>query len=323
MQGQKPSENSAEIEVYVGLDVCKDWLDVHLHPLGRALRLPNAAQGLKTLRRRLAGLRVASIVIEATGKFHRLAHRTLHQQGFRVAVVNPLRSRLFAQAIGQLAKTDRIDAKMLALMGQLLEPRASAPVPETLEALQELLGARAAALKERTALGNRRGASKVAFLRAEIGRRLKALAGSIERLDDEIERRLAADPGLKRRHDILVTIPGVGRAAAMALVIGLPELGACSGKAAALLAGLAPLACDSGDKAGQRQIQGGRACVRTGLYMAALTASRHNPQLSEDYRRLVNAGKKAKVALTAIMRKIVVLANALVKENRPWSPISP
>jgi transposase len=321
MQGQKSPERSAEPGVYVGVDVCKDWLDVYLHPVGQKLRVANTPQGLKALKRRLAELPVALVVMEATGKFHRQAHRTLHAAGLAVAVVNPLRARLFAEAVGQLAKTDRLDARVLALMGQALEPSALAPAPEALEALQELARARAVAKADQTALSNRRGASQTAFLKAELGRRLKVLAAHIERLDAEIERRIGADAALKRRYDILLTIPGVGPVAAVALVIGLPELGACSGKAAALLAGLAPLACDSGAKAGERHIRGGRAFVRTGLYLAALAAARFNPQLRDDYKRLRDAGKKAKVAIAAIMRKLVVLANVLIKEDRPWRPI--
>jgi transposase len=321
MQGQKSPERSAEPGVYVGVDVCKDWLDVYLHPIGQKLRVANTPEGLKALKRRIADLPVELIVMEATGKFHRQAHRTLHAAGLAVAVVNPLRARLFAEAVGQLAKTDRLDARVLALMGQALEPSALAPAPEALEALQELARARAAAIADQTALSHRRGASQTAFLKAELGRRLKVLAAHIERLDAEIERRVGADAALKRRYDIVLTIPGVGPVAAVALVIGLPELGACSGKAAALLAGLAPLACDSGEKAGERHIRGGRAFVRTGLYLAALAAARCNPQLSDDYKRLRDAGKKAKVAIAAIMRKLVVLANVLIKEDRPWRPI--
>jgi len=321
MQGQKSPERSAEPGVYVGVDVCKDWLDVYLHPIGQKFRAANTPEGLKALKRRIADLPVELIVMEATGKFHRQAHRTLHAAGLAVAVVNPLRARLFAEAVGQLAKTDRLDARVLALMGQTLEPSALAPAPEALEALQELARARASAKAEQTALSNRRGASRTAFLKAELGRRLKVLAAHIERLDAEIERRVGADAALKRRYDIVLTIPGVGPVAAVALVIGLPELGACSGKAAALLAGLAPLACDSGEKAGERHIRGGRAFVRTGLYLAALAAARCNPQLSDDYKRLRDAGKKAKVAIAAIMRKLVVLANVLIKEDRPWRPI--
>jgi transposase len=321
MQGRKSPERSAQPGVYVGVDVCKDWLDVYLHPIGQAFRVSNAPQGLKALKRRIADLPVELIVMEATGKFHRQAHRTLHAAGFAVAVVDPLRARLFAEAVGQLAKTDRLDARVLALMGQTLEPSALAPAPEALEALQELARARAAAKAEETALSNRRGASQTAFLKAELGRRLKGLAGHIERLEAEIERRIGADAALERRYDIVVTIPGVGPVAAVALVIGLPEPGTGSAKAAALLAGLAPLACDNSAKAGERHIWGGRAFVRTGLYLAAVAAARCNPQLRDDHNRLTDAGKKAKVATTAIMRKLVVLANTLIKEDRPWQPI--
>jgi transposase len=321
MQGQKSPERSAETGVYVGIDVCKDALDVHLHPLGQKWRVPNTPEGLRTLKRRLTPLSVTLIVMEATAKFHRQAHRSLHAAGFAVAIVNPLRARLFAEAAGQLAKTDSIDARMLALMGQTLDPAARAPTPQALEELQELVRARAAAIADQTAVSNQRGACQTSFLRAELARRLVTLAKYVERLDLEIRRRLDADPGLKRRYDILITVPGVGPAAAIALIVGLPELGECSSKAAVLLAGLAPIACDSGAKTGERHIAGGRAFVRTGLYMAAVAAARHNPQLREDYERLINAGKKAKVALTAIMRKLVVLANVLIKEDREWKPI--
>ena len=225
MQGRNSPERSAQPGVYVGVDVCKDWLDVYLHPVGQKFRVSNAPEGLKALKRRLAELSVERIVMEATGKFHRQAHRTLHASGFAVAVVNPLRARLFAEAVGRLATTDRLDARVLALMGQTLEPSAPAPAPEALEALQELARARAAAKAEETALSNRRGASQTAFLKAELGRRLKTLASHIERLDAEIEGRIDAEPALKRRYDILITIPGVGPVAAVALVIGLPELG--------------------------------------------------------------------------------------------------
>ena len=218
MQGQKSPERSTQPGVYVGVDVCKDWLDVYLHPSGQAFRVSNRSKGLKALKRRIGALPVEMIVMEATGKFHRQAHRTLHAAGFAVAVVNPLRARLFAEATGQLAKTDRLDARVLALMGQTLEPSALAPAPEALEALQELARARAAAIADQTALSNQRGVSQTAFLKAELSRRLKVLAGHIERLEAEIERRIGAEPALKRRYDILISIPGVGPVAAVALV---------------------------------------------------------------------------------------------------------
>jgi transposase len=321
MQGKALPEQNAETRVYVGIDVCKDWLDVYLYPVGQKFRVANAPEGLKALKRRIAGMPVALIVMEATAKYHRQAHRTLHAAGFAVAIVNPLRSRLFAQAIGQLAKTDRLDARVLALMAESLEPRAAAPAPADIEAMQEIVHAREAAIADQTALCNQRLASQTAFLKAELARRLKTIALSIARLEAEIDRRLRANPALKRRYDILISIPGVGPVAAIALVVGLPELGACSGKAASLLVGLAPLACESGEKAGERHIKGGRGHVRKSLYFAALTAARFNPQLSTVYKRLKAAGKKPKVAITAIMRKLVVLANVLIHEDRMWTPI--
>ena len=232
MQGKALPERSAEMRVYVGVDVCKDWLDVYLHPIGQTFRVANAPEGLKSLKRQIAGTPVALIVMEATAKYHRLAHRSLHAAGLAVAIVNPLRSRLFAEAIGQLAKTDRLDARVLAIMAESLEPKAAAPAPEDLEALQEIVRARSAAIADQTALSNQRLASQTAFLKAELGRRLKTLAASIARLDAEIDRRLRADPALRRRYDILVSIPGIGPVAAVAIIVGLPELGACSGKAA-------------------------------------------------------------------------------------------
>jgi transposase len=321
MQGKALPERSAETRVYVGIDVCKDWLDVYLHPLGQTFRVANAPEGLKSLKRQIAGTPVALIVMEATAKYHRLPHRSLHAAGLAVAIVNPLRSRLFAEAIGQLAKTDRLNARVLAMMAESLEPKATAPTPEDLEAMQEIVRARQAAVADQTALSNQRLASQTAFLKAELSRRLKTLAASIARLDVEINRRLQADPALRRRYDILISIPGIGPVAAIAIIAGLPELGACSGKAASLLAGLAPLACESGEKAGDRRIKGGRGHVRKGLYFAALTAARFNPQLAAVYKRLRAAGKKPKVAITAIMRKLVVLANVLIRQDRPWTPI--
>lgn len=318
MQGKVLLEARSAHPVYAGIDVCKDHLDVYLHPLTHRWRVANDRDGVRRLKRLLAGHDVALIVMEATAKYHRLAHRSLSQGGFAVAVVNPLRSRLFAEAIGTRAKTDRVDAKMLAILGDALGPQAMPPVPEAIEALQELVHARNAATAERTALANRLAASQTAFLRAEIRRRLKSLDGHIERLAAEIAARIAADPALARRYAILVSIPGVGSGVAANLLVDLAELGFLDRHAIACLAGVAPFADDSGEAAGQRHIKGGRANPRRALYWAALSAARHNPDLSAFYKRLVESGKKPKLALTAVMRKLVVLANTLLKENRLW-----
>jgi len=323
MQGKKLPEPSAKAKVYLGIDVCKAWLDVYFHPLGQRLRVANSREGLKQLRRELGGGYAVLAVIEATAKYHRLAHRTLHAWGLAVAVVNPLRSRLFAEASGTLAKTDRIDARMLALFGESLAPATTLPLPERVEELQELVRARQAATAEATALTNRHGASQVSFLKRQLASLLTKLKAHIARLDEEIERRLAEDGALARRYQILKSIPGIGPVAASSLAVGLTELGLSSNKSIATLVGLAPVACDSGDKTGQRRIRGGRAHLRIPLYMAALAATRCNPELAPFYKRLRDNGKAAKLALTAVMRKLVVLANTLVREDRLWQPSRP
>jgi len=322
MQGKVSPEQIAS-PVYVGIDVCKARLDVYLHPMGRKLQVPNCPQGLKLLKRELKPLSVVRIVMEATGKYHRQAHRTLAANGFEVAIVNPLRSRRFAQAVGELAKTDSIDARLLAILAESLAPKSTPPASQTLEELQELVHARNAVTAEAAALANRCGTAHTAFLKAELKRRQKAVATHIAKLEAEILRRIENDVVLARKYELLRSIPGIGVVAAITLLVDLAELGYCSAKAVALLAGLAPLADDSGHRVGERYIQGGRFHVRTALYMAAVTASRVNPDLAAFYKRLRAKGKKAKVALTAVMRKLVILANTLITENRTWLPTAP
>ena len=321
MQGKVSPERSAMTPVYVGIDVCKDRLDVYIHPVGLRLEFANSPEGIKRLKRSLKLHQVALVVMEATGKFHRAAHRSLHAAGFAVAVVNPLRSRLFAEAAGALAKTDRVDCRMLAILGESLEPDAAAPPSALMESLQDLVRCREAASYARTALLNQLGATTVRPAVAEINRQLRAAETAIENLGAEIERQIAADPFVTRRMAILTSIPGVGIATAIALIVGLAEIGSLSAKEAAMLVGLAPIACDSGQSSGPRHIKGGRAHVRRALYMAALSAARFNPALRAFHDRLIKKGKLAKVALTAVMRKLLVLANTLVRENRKWEPL--
>ncbi len=317
MQGKVSPEPNAT-QVYVGVDVCKERLDVYLHPVGKTVSVNNDPNGIKRLKRLLKPHDVALVVMEATGKLHRLAHRSLSASGFRVAVVNPLRSRLFAEAIGMLAKTDRVDARMLAILGDTLDPAVTEPPSELLEGLQELVRGRQAASDERTALLNRRGGSKTKCLIRELNRQLRALETSLSHLDAEIQRLIQSDPCLARRFEILVSIPGVGEVIAAAIVAELREIGTLSAKETGMLAGLAPIACDTGDTIGARHIRGGRAHLRNSLYMGALNASRFNPALKQFHDRLVAKGKVAKVALTAVMRKLLVLANTLVREDRLW-----
>ena len=323
MQGKIMSEHGAMGAVYVGVDVCKERLDVHMHPTGHSLSVANSRDGIRHLRRALDRAEVALVVMEATGKFHRQVQRTLSQAEVPVAVVNPARARLFAEARGTLAKTDRIDARMLAIMGQALDPQARPPAPARIEALQELVRARSAAVRDLTGLKNRRSAAQTPYLRAELRRQIGNLERSVARLTAEVERRIADDPALQRRHRILLSIPGIGPAVAAVLLADCAELGTLSAKTAAALAGLAPIARDSGHTRGQRHIRGGRRSIRNALYMAALSAARANPDLKAVFLRLRANGKKPKVALTAVMRKLIILANTLINQDRMWNTNAP
>ena len=320
MQGKMTSEAGAVTTVYAGIDVCKARLDVYLHPIGRSFRVPNSKEGCKRLAPELTGVAAGLIVMEATGKLHRLCHRELSGAGFAVAIVNPYRSRKLADAFGQLAKTDAIDARMLALYGEAIGPKAT-PVPaKTLAEMQELVLARQAAKAGETALKNQHGAAESPALKRLLKAQLDAQARLIEGLKAAIDALLSKDAGLKRRYEICASIKGIGPIVAVTLVACLSELGVLSGGQIALLAGVAPINCDSGEMRGQRHIKGGRAPVRSALYMAAVSAIRCNPDLKAFNSRLRAAGKAPKVALTAVMRKLVLLANTLIHEDRFWTP---
>ena len=313
------AKEQATLSVYVGIDVCKERLDIHLHPLGVRLAVANDAGGWRRLKRVLAEHKIVRVVMEATSRYHRAAHRSLHAAGLAVAIVNPLRARLFAEALGTLAKTDAVDARVLALMAERLDPIATLPPREAVEAVQELDRARTAAIAERVALGNRHAVALSAFLRAELARRLRSLDTHIARLDAALREAIEADPILARRHAILCSIPGIGAVTATALLANLDEIGTLSGKQAAALAGLAPVARDSGATQGHRHIRSGRPPLRRALYMAALAAARFNPALKDLRQRLRHKGKPNKLILVAVARKLLVLANTLVAKNRTWT----
>ena len=320
MQGKITSVGAGSA-VYVGIDVCKAWLDVHLHPTGQSFRVSNSKDGIP-------GLCAKSWRVPRWRwpSWRRRANCTglptfmLSTAGYPVAVVNPLRSRKFAEALGQLAKTDKIDARLLALYGACLSPKAT-PVPaRTLAELQELVLARQAAKADETALKNRHTAAESKVLRRVLQRQLNACAQAIEALDAAIEVLLESDAALKRRYGILTSIKGVGPVVAATLAACLSELGLLPAQKIAALAGVAPFNDNSGDGRGLRRIKGGRAHVRTALYMAAVSAARCNPDLKAFYSRLRAAGKAAKLALTAVMRKLAALANTLIREDRHWTP---
>ncbi len=323
MQGKVMSEHSASHQVGVGIDVCKEWLDVHILPAGTVLRVSNTKKGHKQLLSALKPLGVRIVVMEATGKYHRGVHQVLHDAGFAVAVVNPLRARLFAESLGALAKTDSVDARMLAVFGLMAQLAATPPLPEAIETLREIVRSREAAIAAKTALQNQLATAAVAGVKRQIERQIKSAKAAADALGALAVQAIEGEPALARRFAILVSIPGVGAVTACGLIANMPELGSLNAKQAGMLAGLAPVACDSGQRNGPRRIQGGRHAVRTGVYMAAQSAARFNPHLKRFYDRLLAAGKVKKLALTAVMRKLIVLANDLIKEDRLWSPESP
>jgi transposase len=323
MQGKELPKQEATGKSSVGVDVGKSFLDIHVLPSGQSLRLPNTQEGIRRLKRFLKGFDLGLVVLEATGKWHRAAHRSLCADGVPVAVVDPFKARMFAKASGILAKTDRLDAKLLARFAAVMSPAIRAPAPEALEELAELVTARSQAIEEQTALKNQLGETKGKFLTRQLKRRIERSCKDIAAIDAEILAGFRADPGLSARYDVLTSIPGFGFVTAATLITNLAELGSLNSKQAALLAGLAPIADDSGKRQGIRVIFGGRASVRRSLYLAAVSAARFNPSMKACYDHLIAKGKSAKLALIAVARKLVTLANTLVAQNRKWQPTSP
>ena len=323
MQDKVKSEQGAITAVYVGIDVCKERLDVYLHPVGKHFAVANDAGGWRKLKRELTGRMIERVVMEATSKYHRSAHRSLAAAGLAVAVVNPRRARLFAEATGALAKTDAIDARLLALMGERLDPATVQPLRDIVETVQELARARKAAVAERVAIAHRHDVASSAFLRRELARRIDIVDRHVSRLDAELARIIAADPVLARRYEILSSIPSIGTTIAVAIIASFDEIGQLNAKQAAALAGLAPFAHDSGARLGNRVIRAGRPDLRQALYMAALSAGRCNPDLKIFRQRLRDNAKPPKLAIIAVARKLLVLANTLVADDRTWSPKAP
>ncbi len=305
-----------QVPQIVGVDISKATLDVYVHPAGISRQFANTAKGHKALIAWLAPWSIERIAYEATGTYHRKLEQAL--AGMPCVSLNPERARRFAQATGTLAKTDRIDASLLARMAATLHPPVRPARSQQQMQLVELINARDGLVRDRTALKNREKNLTIALLRHQCQQRLQQIARHIEALDAEIAAGIAADPGLARRHHILTSIAGLGTLTAHQLIATMPELGTLNNKEAASLAGLAPVARQSGQWKGKSFIRGGRANVRQALYMPALVAARFNHDLKAKYRQLIATGKPAKVAITAIMRKLIVIANALLKADRCW-----
>lgn len=308
---------------FLGIDVSRDYLDIFIHPLNKKHRCSNDKSGIRKLIRCCAGFEVQLIALEATGKYHRLAHQMLHEAGFNVAVVNPYRSRKFADALGQLAKTDTIDAEVLARFAELINPPVTLPPSEHQKALRELNVARRQVLDEVGILGRQLLTTDHSLSARQIKARIKMCERHQGVLEKEIRQLIETRQELKHRFDILTSIPGVGVVTATTLLTDLDELGQVNCREIAALAGLAPMNRDSGARRGVRTIRGGRQHVRNMLYMCAVCLSRMKGLMGNFYRKLVEQGKNKKVALIAVARKLVILANTLIAENRPWQLTPP
>ena len=308
----------AQAESFVGVDISARWLDVHLLPQVERARFSRDRRGIAALVGWLATKGRLLVVVEATGGLERGLRAALAPAGIALAVVNSRQARDLARAAGLLAKTDRLDAYALALYGERLRPAprpAPAPADQALAALV-LRRRQLAQLIE--AERNRVRRAEEPMVLASIEAHLGWLQAALAELEEQIEQRLACNPVWRAKADLLASVPGVG-AVTLATLIGLlPELGRLDRRAVAALVGVAPFARASGLMKGRRTIWGGRRQVRTVLYMAALVAVRHNPTLRLFYHRLVAAGKAKKLALTAAMRKLVVILNAMLRHGQPW-----
>lgn len=303
---------------FIGIDVSKSTLDLHALPGRVASQFPNDPGGITALVSGVLVLAPTLVVLEATGGLEHPAAAALAAAGIPVAVVNPRQTRDFAKATGKLAKTDATDAAVLAHFAEAIRPQVR-PVPDAqTRELAELLGRRRQLIGMRTAESNRLGTVTAGRVARSIESHLRWLAKQLEGLDESLGEAIRGSAVWRVNDDLLQSIPGVGRMVSRALMADLPELGTLSREQVAALAGVAPMNRDSGKWSGARAVCGGRSHVRSALYRAALSAKRWNPALREFAARLKEKGKAAKVILVAVARKLLVIANAILRSRRPW-----
>jgi transposase len=303
---------------FVGIDVAKDRLDVHLRPSGESFTVARDGEALASLVERLRALAPALVVMEATGGYEAVVASALGAAHLPLAVVNPRQIRDFARSTGKLAKTDRLDAAAIAHFADAIRPPVRPIADAQARALGELVARRRQVIEMIVAEGNRRrSASQPRVIRA-IDRHLVLLQNELSELDGDIDGAIRKSPAWQADADLLVGVPGIGPATVRTLVADLPELGRLSRRKIAALVGVAPINRDSGTMRGRRTIAGGRPAVRTALYMAALVASRANPVIAAHYNKLRAAGKTGKQALVACIRKLLVILNAILRDRKPW-----
>ena len=304
-------------ERFVGIDAGKRKNDVHVHGLAEESQYHNDAEGIRDLVDNMLQLSPTLIVVEATGGYERLMVAELSAAGLPIAVVNPTRVRRFADSLGQLAKTDKIDARTIAHFASVVRPPVRALKSEEEECLGDLLDRRRQVIAMQTAEKNRLHTSR-GRMRDDIEEHVDWLAAKLDELDREIANMIGNSQAWSEKETLLRSVPGIGPVTAATLLADLPELGTLNRQKIAALVGVAPFNKDSGKKRGKRRIFGGRAPVRRTLYMAALACTRYNPVIKRFYNHLLDQGKEKKVALTACMRKLLVILNAMVRKQEFW-----
>ena len=302
----------------IGIDVSKDWLDIVVIPSGETWRTQNTEEKISVLVEKLESLKPERIVIEATGGYERLVTTKMYLAGLPVCRVNPRKVRFFARSIGQLAKTDKLDAKILARFGELIKPALTQLPSEQEELLSALLTRREQLLAILVAESNRMGTAPTK-IRPSLNEHITWLKSQLKELDKEIDAFINDTPELKEKDNLLQEVEGIGKKTSAKLIADVPELGFCDRKQIAALIGIAPYNQDSGNKKGQRSISGGRPDVRSVLYMATLAATRFNPVIKVFYQRLLKEGKKKKVAIIACMRKLLTILNAILRDRKHWN----
>lgn len=309
------------MEITVGIDVSRDRLDVHLHPVGETLTLGNDQAGADALVARLAGITgLIGIGVEASGRYERLVAATLAAAGLPVVVLNPAQVRAYANAMGQRAKTDPIDARVIARFMLALRPEPR-PLPDEKTSHLQALVARRRQLVEM--LGAERQRHRLAApgrVKLSLARMVSILGDELKALDSDIDHTVRGTPAWRTNEDLLASVPGIGKVISRTLLAELPQLGQLGSKPIAALVGLAPFTRQSGKWRGKSFISGGRDTVRTALFMGAMVATRHNPILKAFYNRLVAAGKPKMVALIATARKLLTILNAIIRDQKPWTP---
>ncbi len=305
--------------LWIGIDVSKAHLDVCMRPSGERKQVANNNEGITGLVEWIQPQQPSLIVLEATGGYEMAVTAGLVSAGLPVAVINPRQARDFAKSIGKLAKTDKIDAAMLARFADAIRPEPRSLPDEQTQVLQATLVRRRQLIDMLVAEKSRLPLT-YATLKARVKEHITWLEDELAQIDQELRQQLEASPVWREKEDLLRSFKGVGPVTSTTLLADLPELGQLNRKKIAALVGVAPFNCDSGKMKGKRMIWGGRACVRNALYMAAISASRFNPVIKHFYDRLIKAGKLHKVAIVACMRKMLTILNAMIRSGKPWQP---